>query len=103
LEVADALLGDADPCRPDLLGGAVTRVDAGPEPVAVEAEVLGEELPGETDRALLEVVAEGEVAEHLEEGVVGLVTHLLDVDGAQALLAADDARRRRGSGSPEEG
>ena len=31
---------------------------------------FGDELPGEGDRVFLEVVAEGEVAEHLEEGVV---------------------------------
>ena len=38
-----------------------------PEPVAGQAHVLGDELPGEVDRAVLEVVAEREVAEHLEE------------------------------------
>ena len=38
-----------------------------PEPLAVELHVLGDELPGEVDRAFLEVVAEREVAEHLEE------------------------------------
>ena len=57
---------------------------------------LGHELPGEGDRVALEVVAEGEVAEHLEEGVVPLgVAHLLEVvvlaAGADALLAGDGA------------
>ena len=49
------------------------------------------ELPGEADRVALEVVAEREVAEHLEEGVMpGGVAHLLEVvvlaAGAHALL-----------------
>jgi hypothetical protein len=33
----------------------------------VETHVPGQELPGEGDRLLLEVVAEGEVPEHLEK------------------------------------
>src|SRR2546425_1118343 len=36
----------------------------------VDAQVLGEKLPRELDRVGLEVVAEGEVAEHLEERVM---------------------------------
>src|SRR5699024_7818633 len=49
--------------------------DGAPQPLGVEAEPAlalggGEELPGEVDRAGLEVVAEGEVARHLEEGAV---------------------------------
>ena len=59
------------------------------------AEVLGEQLPGEQDRALLEIIAEGEIAEHLEEGVVARgVAHIVEVvvlaAGAHAFL-----RRRR--------
>lgn len=49
------------------------------------------------DGLLLEVVAEGEVPEHLEEGAVtrGLA-HLLDVEGAHALLVAGHAVAWRG-------
>src|SRR5918999_3390861 len=36
----------------------------------VDRELLGDELPREGDRFALEVIAKGEVAEHLEEGVV---------------------------------
>ena len=50
-----------------------------------------EQLPGQLDRALLEVVAEGEVAEHLEEGVVArgvadVVEVVVLAAGAHALL-----------------
>ena len=47
--------------------GGGTRV---PKAVGVEAELLGHQVPGEFDGEVLEVVAEREVAEHLEEGVV---------------------------------
>ena len=62
-----------------------------------EAEVAGEELPAERDRVLLEVVAEGEVAEHLEERVVARGdAHVLEVvvlpPGADALLRRGGAR-----------
>ena len=44
------------------------------------------------DRLALEVVAEGEVAEHLEEGVVVRgAADVLDVAGAEALLAGGGA------------
>ncbi len=64
---------------------------------AAEAHVLGEELPGEIHGLLLEVVAEGEVAQHLEEGVVARrPAHVLQVvvlaPGADALLAGGGAR-----------
>src|SRR3546814_17812535 len=39
------------------------------QPVRRQPELTGDQLPGILDGVLLEVVAEGEVAEHLEEGV----------------------------------
>ena len=41
--------------------------DGHPELVRVDLQVVEDELPGEVDRAFLEVLAEREVAEHLEE------------------------------------
>ncbi len=55
--------------------------------------LLGQELPGPVDRVALEVVAEAEVAQHLEERVVvGRAADVVDVAGAQALLAGRGAR-----------
>ena len=77
----------------------VTRLGVGfvhrhPEPLRRDPEPLraGDELPRERDRVALEVVAEGEVPQHLEEGVVPLgVAHLFEVvvlaARAHALLA----------------
>src|SRR5262249_51836638 len=60
--------------------------DAHPDPVEVEPELVEQELPREVDRAFLEVVAEREVAEHLEEGeVVAVEADFVDVGRAEAL------------------
>ncbi len=48
--------------------------------------MAGDELPGQIDSPFLEVVAYREVAEHLEEGKVALISDLLDIGGAEALL-----------------
>ena len=67
------------------------------EPPAAVGARLGDQVPGQLDGALLEVVAEGEVAAHLEERAVpGGLADVLDVGGAHALLHAHRARVRRG-------
>src|SRR3984893_98632 len=62
-----------------------------------QPEFLGDEIPGKLDGALLEIVAEGEVAEHLEEGVVArcvadVVEIIVLAAGAHAFLGAHRAR-----------
>src|SRR5690606_3888552 len=97
----DPLLRDSGHPVPDLGGLRVGLVGGDPDPLGIEAEStlllgLGDQLPGEGDGPLLEVVAEGEVARHLEEGVVaGGDADFLDVTGAHALLHAGRARERR--------
>ncbi len=66
----DALLRDRRQVEPELLGLVVGVVHRDPEELRVEAEPLSDQLPGQLDGTLLEVVAEAEVAEHLEEGDV---------------------------------
>ena len=69
----------------------VIQMSSGLKPKPVERE-----LPGVLGRALLEVLADREVAEHLEEGQVpGRRADVLDVDGAEALLAGGDERMGR--------
>ena len=61
-------------------------------------EGAGEELPGPVDRLALEVIAEAEVAQHLEERhVPRRLADVLDVAGADALLAGGGALE---AGSP---
>ena len=99
----DALLRDAD--RPPELDRLLVRAQAelgialehgDPDQLGVELEHLRRQLPRELDRALLEVVAEREVAEHLEEREVARgVADLVDVGRAEALLAGGEPRVRR--------
>ncbi len=99
----DPVARDADrqPRVDGLLVGAQAQVvvaleDGDPDAVRVELQVLEGELPRELHRALLEVVAHREVAEHLEEREVpGGGADDVDVRGAEALLAAREARRGR--------
>ena len=92
----DPLVRQAGDLLPELGRLVVVVVDGDQEPVLGQAELAGQELPGERDRALLEVVAEGEVAEHLEEGVVprgvaDVVEVVVLAAGAHALLAGGGA------------
>ena len=85
---------------PDLLRLVVALVDGDPDAVAVEPPLLGDQLPRVGDRQLLEVAAEAEVAEHLEEHEVALgATDLVEVvvlaAGAGALLRAHRVGERR--------
>ena len=97
----DAVEGQAHGAVPDVEGLVVVLVDRGPElllgeAVATVGDRLREQLPGERDGALLEVVAEREVAGHLEErGMPRGLADLLDVEGADDLLHAGGARVRR--------
>ncbi len=66
--------------------------------------MVEDELPGELDRLVLEVLPEREVAEHLEEReVVAVEAYLVDVRGAKALLDGRQQRRRRRLAAEEEG
>ena len=97
---AVARRADLLPERRGLLVGrdfVVALEDGEPEAARVEAVLVDEQVPGEADGVLLEVVAEGEVAEHLEEGVMArgladLVEVVVLAARAQALLRRDGAR-----------
>ncbi len=83
-----------------LVGTEPQRLVAGehrhPDVVLGEAEHLPRELPRELDRLALEVVAEREVPEHLEERQVPCrVADVVDVDRPEALLTARQPLRRR--------
>ena len=99
-EPLDALGTDADRVPPDLLGVVVGEVHGDPQPLGVEAHHLGDQLPGPGDGIGLEVVAEAEVAEHLEERQVPLgAPDLLEVvvlpPGPHALLHGRGPLERR--------
>ena len=74
-ELHDAIRRHAER-SPDLVGffiagnAGLALEDRHHEAVGRHLPDLGQQCPGERQRVLLEVIAEGEVAEHLEEGVV---------------------------------
>ena len=93
----DLVVGEACDLLPGAIGLLVVVVDGDHETLGLEAEIPGDELPGQRDGQLLEVVAEREVAQHLEEGVVPVgVADVVEVvvlaAGAHALLRRHRAR-----------
>jgi len=98
----DPVVGQAADLLPELDRLGVVLVDARVElalgqPEAAVLERLGDQVPGQLDGAFLEVVAEGEVAAHLEEGAVpGGLADVLDVGRPHALLDAGGPVVRRG-------
>jgi len=91
----DALFGQACDLLPEPGRRIVVMVDGDTEPVLGQAVFFGDQGPGMFDRLFLEIIAEREIAEHLEEGVVpGRVADILEV----VVLAARPhafLRRRR--------
>ncbi len=95
-DAQDARFGQARDLLPQLERLVVVDVDRRGELVLRQAEFLGDQVPGELDGAILEIVAEREVAEHLEEGVVArgvadVVEIVVLAAGAHAFLRADRA------------
>src|SRR5206468_12900911 len=96
--------GDADDARlrepcdllPEIEGLVVVDIDGRREFILRQAEFLGDEVPGKLDRAILEVIAEREIAEHLEKGVVprgvaDIVEVVVLAAGAHAFLRGGGA------------
>ena len=84
----DPVRGEPDLLVPDVEGLVVVEVDGEGQPPGGDLEGLREELPGPVDGLALEVVAEAEVAQHLEERhVPRRLADVLDVAGPDALLA----------------
>ena len=92
------VLGNADLVPPDGEGLVVALVHGGIQPVGLQPHPLrgGQELPAPRNGLVLEVIAKGEVAQHLEIGAVaGGLAHIVDVTGADALLTGADAAAGR--------
>ena len=85
----DAALGQAGDLLPQVERLVVGVIDGGGQPVGAEPPLLGEQVPGELDRAVLEIIAEREIAEHFEEGVVA--RGVADIVEVVVLAAGADA------------
>ena len=86
--------GDAHLLGPDIVSLIVLFVDGDVELILGDGHplVAGQKLPSPRNDLFLEVVLEGEVAQHLEEGAVACGdADALDIRGADALLAGGHA------------
>lgn len=84
----NSLLGNADVVHPDALSLVIALKNGYPQSVSGDCKHACEELPSPCDSFLLEVVAEGEVAEHFKiSTVAGSLTYTLDIGGTDTLLA----------------
>ena len=90
----DARGWDLDLRCPDGVGLVVLLVDRHPQPLRRKLDDAGQIFPCQIDCLFLEVVAKGEVAEHLEEGVVP--AGVPDVLEIVVLAAGPDAFLRGG-------
>ena len=89
-----ALARNLDVPGPHVVGLVVRLVDRNPHPVRIQSVLFGQEIPGEDDRVALEIVAEAEVAQHLEESVVARrIAYVLQVVVLAACAQAALSRR----------
>jgi len=95
----DPLRGHPHTVEPHLGALVVALVHGDPETVGVEPHHLGEQLPGQGDRPVLEVVAEAEVPEHLEKRQVSP----RDTDVGDVVVLAPDAHAFLHRGGPRGG
>ena len=90
-EAEDLFSGDADDLVPNLESLVIIQIDGGIQAVLLQAHHFGQELPAEGDGFLLEVITEGEVAQHLKVGTVAVgLADVLNIAGTDALLAGGD-------------
>src|SRR5690606_35808638 len=64
----DTIVGKSRDLFPERSGIIVRVIDGDQKLVLRQPEFLRDQVPGKFDRLFLEIVAEGKIAEHLEEG-----------------------------------
>ena len=89
----DLAVGQAGDLVPQVEGLVVLEIDRDGQPLRRQPEFLGDQVPGELDGAVLEIIAEREIAEHLEEGVVA--RRIADIVEIVVLAAGAHAFLRR--------
>ena len=95
----DALVRQAGDLAPEGVRLVVLGEHRDQELLGRQRELAGDQRPGMLDRLLLEVVAEGEIAEHLEEGVVARGV----ADVVEVVVLAARAHGLLGCGRPRIG
>ena len=87
----DPVSGNANILVPDLKGLVVIQIDRGVQAVLLQAHHFGQKFPAVGNRIFFEIVAKGEVAQHLKIGAMAVrFTDIFNIAGADALLARGD-------------
>ena len=95
-ELDDTLTGYAYLVCPDITGFVVLLIDSHPQALRRDLQNLCEILPRPSNSLMLEVVAEGEVTQHLKVSAVTCgLADILNIGCANALLAGCNAVARR--------
>ncbi len=95
----DLAVGKPRNLLPQFEGVIVVDIDGDQKPILGQREVFSDKCPRQLDRAILEIISERKVAEHLEEGVVArgiadIVEIVVFAAGAHTFLRAHGARIR---------
>ena len=102
-EAEDILGRNTDLLVPDLEGFLVVLIDRGIQTILFQTDNFGQKFPAPGNGSVLEIIAEGEVAQHLKIGAVtGGMTNALQIGGADALLAGGHTVAGRGNLAGEE-
>ena len=102
-EADHVVFRDADVLRPDVPCLVIVFVDGAVELVRRDLQHFREELPRPVDGVILEIIAKGEVAQHLEVGAMaGGMADVVDVRGPDALLTGGHTVAGRSDFSREE-
>ena len=92
----DPALGQARNLLPQIEGLVVGMIDRRRQSICAEPPLLCEQVPRKLDRAILEIVAEGEIPEHFEERMVArCITDIVEVVVLAARANAFLRARRR--------
>ena len=95
-EPVNALRRDVHVVEPDMVRLVIPLVNRGVQALRVQTHARCQKLPRPRNRLLLEIIPEGEIAQHLKEGAVARrLADILEVAGADALLAGRDPAARR--------
>ena len=90
----DPVVGKAGDLLPQLTRLIVGGIDRDQQLVLGQADHLGDEVPGKGDGLFLEIIAEGEIPQHLEESV--MPGGIADIVQVVVLAAGADAFLHRG-------
>ena len=95
-ETEDMVSGNTDFLCPDIESLLIVFVDGRIQAALFQANHLGQEFPAPGNGFTLEVIAEGEIAQHLKRGAMtGSLADVLNITGSDALLAGADATAGR--------